>query len=79
MSGLTQEDTSVQVTGRTTAGSTRLSRLLERLPLHLTIVVIMAVWLIPTFGLFVNSFRSITDMSSAGWWTALFPPSELTL
>jgi alpha-glucoside transport system permease protein len=79
MSGLTREDTSVQVTGRSTAGSTRLSRLFQRLPLHLTIVVIMAVWLIPTFGLFVNSFRSITDMSSAGWWTALFPPSELTL
>jgi alpha-glucoside transport system permease protein len=29
--------------------------------------------------LFVNSFRSITDMSTAGWWTALFPPSNLTL
>jgi alpha-glucoside transport system permease protein len=69
----------VQVTGRSTAGSTRLSRLLQRLPLHLTIVVIMAVWLIPTIGLFVNSFRSITDMSTAGWWTALFPPSQLTL
>jgi alpha-glucoside transport system permease protein len=78
MSGLTREDTSVQVTGRSTTGSTRLSRLLQRLPLHLTIVVIMAVWLIPTVGLFVNSFRSITDMSTAGWWTALFPPSELT-
>jgi alpha-glucoside transport system permease protein len=79
MTGMTREDTSVQVTGRSTAGSTRLSRLLQRLPLHLTIVVIMAVWLIPTIGLFVNSFRSITDMSTAGWWTALFPPSQLTL
>lgn len=79
MTGMAQEDTSVQVTGRSAAGSSRMSRLFNRLPLHLTIVVIMAVWLIPTFGLFVNSFRSITDMSSAGWWTALFPPSNLTL
>jgi alpha-glucoside transport system permease protein len=79
MTGMAQEDTSVQVAGRSAAGSSRMSRLFNRLPLHLTIVVIMAVWLIPTFGLFVNSFRSITDMSSAGWWTALFPPSNLTL
>jgi alpha-glucoside transport system permease protein len=40
--------------------------------------VIMAIWLIPTIGLVVNSFRSITDMSNAGWWTSLFPPSGLT-
>ena len=79
MTGMAQEDTSVQVTGRSAAGSSRMSRLFNRLPLHLTIVVIMAVWLIPTFGLFVNSFRSITDMGQAGWWTALFPPSHLTL
>lgn len=79
MTGMAHEDTSVQVAGRSAAGSTRLSRLIQRLPVHLTIAVIVAVWLIPTFGLFVNSFRSITDMSNAGWWTALFPPSHLTL
>lgn len=79
MTGATREGTSVTATGRQEAASRRLSRLVRRLPLHLTIVVIVAVWLIPTLGLFVNSFRSITDMSSAGWWTALFPPSNLTL
>jgi alpha-glucoside transport system permease protein len=79
MTGATREGTSVTATGRQEAASRRLSRLVRRLPLHLTIVVIVAVWLIPTLGLFVNSFRSITDMSNAGWWTALFPPSQLTL
>jgi alpha-glucoside transport system permease protein len=57
----------------------RLSAFVRRLPLHLTIFVVMAVWLIPTLGLLVNSFRSITEMSQAGWWTALFPPHGLTL
>jgi alpha-glucoside transport system permease protein len=79
MTDLPREDASVRVAGRSKAGSRRLSRLIQRLPLHLTIIVIVAIWLIPTFGLFVNSFRSITDMSTAGWWTALFPPSQLTL
>jgi alpha-glucoside transport system permease protein len=79
MTGLSREDASVRATARADTGSTRLSRLLRRLPLHLTIFVIMAIWLIPTLGLFVNSFRSIGDMSNAGWWTALFPPSQLTL
>jgi alpha-glucoside transport system permease protein len=39
----------------------------------------MIIWLLPTIGLFVNSFRSSADISSSGWWTALFPPRGLTL
>jgi alpha-glucoside transport system permease protein len=56
-----------------------LERVLRRLPLHLTVWVVMAIWLIPTLGLIVNSFRSVADMGNAGWWTALFPPANLTL
>lgn len=56
-----------------------LGRVLRRLPLHLTVWVVMAIWLIPTLGLIVNSFRSVADMGNAGWWTALFPPANLTL
>ena len=79
MTDLAREDTSARVARRSGGLSARLSRIARRLPVHLTIVVIMAIWLVPTVGLFVNSFRSITDMSNAGWWTALFPPSGLTL
>ena len=56
-----------------------LERTLRRLPLHLTVWVVMAIWLIPTLGLIVNSFRSVADMGNAGWWTSLFPPAGLTL
>jgi alpha-glucoside transport system permease protein len=52
---------------------------LRRLPLHLTVWVVMAIWLIPTLGLMVNSFRTVPDMNKAGWWTTLFPPSGFTL
>ena len=51
---------------------------LQRVPLHLTIIIFMAIWLIPTLGLIVNSFRGVQDMGSAGWWTVLFPPHGFT-
>jgi alpha-glucoside transport system permease protein len=41
--------------------------------------VVMAIWLIPTLGLVVNSFRSVHDMNLEGWWTTLFPPAGFTL
>ncbi|MEO7664394.1 MAG: carbohydrate ABC transporter permease [Candidatus Limnocylindrales bacterium] len=52
---------------------------LGRLALHGTLVVLMVVWLLPTIGLFVNSFRSSADIAASGWWTALLPPTGLTL
>jgi alpha-glucoside transport system permease protein len=81
MTGLAHEDATVDAVrrSRTDRLSVRLARVIRRLPLHLTVFIIIAVWLIPTLGLFVNSFRGIADMSEAGWWTALFPPSQMTL
>ncbi len=52
---------------------------LQRLPLHLVIILICTFWVIPTLGLFVNSFRSLSDMNNAGWWTALLPPHGFSL
>jgi alpha-glucoside transport system permease protein len=51
---------------------------LTRLPLHLAVGGLMLLWLIPTIGLFINSFRSPTDITSSGWWTAFFPPEDLS-
>ncbi|HEY8451756.1 MAG: carbohydrate ABC transporter permease [Micromonosporaceae bacterium] len=49
-----------------------------RIVLHLSLAVIMIVWLVPAVGLFVNSFRPPAAVSSSGWWTALAPPYEFT-
>ena len=46
---------------------------LGSLPTHIVIVALMVIWLIPTIGLLVNSFRSQQDAVTTGWWTALFP------
>ncbi|HKW08314.1 MAG TPA: carbohydrate ABC transporter permease [Candidatus Dormibacteraeota bacterium] len=52
---------------------------LQRLPLHVVIIVFCAVWIIPTVGMVINSFRALPDMQAAGWWTTLFPPHGFTL
>lgn len=38
-------------------------------------VIIAVVWTIPTFGLFVNSFRPAVDIRTSGWWTIFTNPS----
>ena len=52
---------------------------LQRLPLHIVIIILCVIWVLPTIGMVINSFRSLADMSSAGWWTTLFPPHGFTL
>jgi len=63
----------------TTPVGRRLPRALGRLPLHAILAVLMVVWLIPTIGLLVNSFRPPEALTQSGWWTAIFSPAQFTL
>ncbi|QTV79251.1 carbohydrate ABC transporter permease [Microbacterium sp. NIBRBAC000506063] len=38
-------------------------------------IIIAVIWTIPTFGLFVSSFRPPNDIRSTGWWTVFTNPS----
>jgi alpha-glucoside transport system permease protein len=44
----------------------------------LAAIVIAVLWTIPTFGLFLSSFRPERDVKTSGWWTFLANPT-LTL
>jgi alpha-glucoside transport system permease protein len=52
---------------------------LGRLPLHAAVILIALVWMVPTVGLLVSSFRPPSEVSQSGWWTALVPPFQFTV
>jgi alpha-glucoside transport system permease protein len=57
----------------------RFARWLGSSFITIIVVVIALVWSVPTIGLFVTSFRPITDIQSSGWWTGLLPPWHFVL
>jgi alpha-glucoside transport system permease protein len=49
---------------------------------RITILVIVLLWLIPTVGVLVTSFRPESVVNTSGWWTTfahLFDPAQWTL
>ena len=62
-------DSAVQVRAHTR--SERLVRLLTRTPLHLVLIGVAVLWLVPTVGLALTSFRKPPAIASSGWWHSL--------
>ncbi|MCQ4212957.1 MULTISPECIES: carbohydrate ABC transporter permease [Streptomyces] len=46
--------------------------------LQFVLILIGALWLVPTIGLLLSSLRSTEDMSASGWWKVFSKPSQLT-
>ncbi|MCT4559393.1 MAG: carbohydrate ABC transporter permease [Pelagimonas sp.] len=47
---------------------------------QLSVVVLVALWMFPTVGLFVSSFRTADQISTSGWWKSMFAVEQnLTL
>lgn len=47
---------------------------------HISVVALVLLWLFPTMGLFVSSFRTADQIASSGWWKSMFPQEQnLTL
>ncbi len=61
---------SIVTTSRESA-SARILRSLNRTPIHIFLGIVAVIWLAPTIGLLVTSFRPRTDIQSSGWWDIL--------
>ena len=46
--------------------------------LHLVIIAIALIWILPSVGLLVTSFRSRVDVAASGWWTVFEHPFNFT-
>jgi alpha-glucoside transport system permease protein len=51
----------------------KLNQFFSRLPLHLAIIIMLLLWLVPTLGVFITSFRSREATRTSGWWTVFTP------
>ena len=53
---------------RSRTTSERLVRMMNRSPIHIALGIIAIIWLAPTVGLLVTSFRPRQDIQITGWW-----------
>ena len=44
---------------------------------HVAVAFMVILWIIPTFGLFVSSFRTGDQISTSGWWKSLFATEQV--
>lgn len=44
--------------------------------LNISVLALVLLWIFPTLGLFVSSFRTNEQITSSGWWASLFPAEQ---
>jgi len=49
-----------------------------KLILHLVIIISLIIWIVPTLGLLITSFRPAEDVNNTGWWTVFSSPLDFT-
>jgi len=43
---------------------------------HISVALLVMLWLFPTVGLLVSSFRTADQIATNGWWQSLFPSEQ---
>src|SRR6266849_1919417 len=50
-----------------------------RILLHVAVILLVLIWIIPTLGLLISSFRPAAQIITTGWWSAFTVPFQFTL
>ncbi len=56
----------------------RILRVVAKAPVNLLLIVVAALWLVPTIGLALTSLMSANDFASEGWWKVISHPHIAT-
>jgi len=56
---------------RPTTLSGRIVQSLNKTPIHILLGIVAVIWLAPTIGLLVTSFRPRSDIQATGWWETI--------
>jgi alpha-glucoside transport system permease protein len=67
---------SASASGDSTAA--RILRFVGKAPVNLLLLLIGALWLVPTIGLFLTSILPASELASKGWWQIFSKPSVAT-
>jgi len=57
---------------------TKQNNFLINAPMHIFVIIVAIIWIFPTVGLLITSFRPSADVASSGWWTVLAHPFNFT-
>lgn len=55
-----------------------LRKLTPRIVVNVVVIFAMLIWILPTLGLLITSFRPMSDVAYTGWWTVLTSPLRFT-
>jgi len=68
----------VEVAKPRTSVSSRVIHVATKGPVNIILVVLAALWLVPTIGLFLTSILPASNLASEGWWQIFSHPSLAT-
>ncbi len=56
----------------------RILRIVAKAPVNILLIIVAALWLVPTIGLALTSLMSANDFASEGWWKVISHPHIAT-
>ena len=56
----------------------KLKAKMPQIVINVVVIVAMLLWIVPTLGLLITSFRPASDVVYSGWWTVLTSPLKFT-